>query len=156
MELDNGLSKEDRKSISKELKTILGTSYSLYVKSQKFHWNVKGELFQILHEELETIYEDLADFNDQVAERVRALGFRAPGSFSEFSSLSEIEESREQDLSTREMIKTIIKDYEALIKLMRSALDEADDCDDSATDDLLSGKLLDFEKQVWMLRSMLD
>lgn len=155
MELDTGISKDQRKEVSKKLKEVLGTSYALYIKSQKFHWNVEGELFSDLHAKFEEVYEELSEFNDTVAERIRALGFKAPGSLSEFSSLSEIEDSREMDLDYKEMIKVLVKDYETLIKLMRDAEEIADDADDLATEDLISSYLHDFEMQAWMLRSSL-
>ena len=155
MELDTGIPKEDRKEVSKKLKEVLGTSYALYIKSQKFHWNVEGKMFVDLHAKFEEVYQQLAEFNDTVAERIRALGFKAPGSLSEFNSLSEIDDSREMDLEDREMIKVLVKDYEALIKLMRGAEETADEADDLATEDLLSSSLHDFEMQTWMLRSNL-
>lgn len=155
MKLNNGLSSDVRQSLSKELEQILGTSYVLYVKAQKFHWNIEDELFESLHSQLEDIYKELSEFNDEVAERIRALGFKSPGSLSEFLKLSKIEENEENLDSREKIISRIINDYQTLIKRMRKVAETADKNNDKATDDLLSSYIGDFEQRVWMLRSQL-
>jgi len=156
MEFNNGLPKEKRKEIARELKAVLATSYMLYTKSQKFHWNVKSELFDQLHNSFEEIYQQLAGFNDEVAERIRALGFYYPGSLGNFKKLSEIEESNNKGEEEKKMIETLLADYEVLIRLMRKVSIKADKMEDKATDDLLSAKIREFEKRAWMLRSKLQ
>lgn len=156
MDLNNGLPTEDRKEVANNLEEILATSYTLYTKAQKFHWNIESELFDQLHNSFEEIYQQLAEFNDEVAERIRALGFYSPGSLGVFKELSKIEESNNKEKEVKEMIKTLLADYESLIRLMRKVCIKAEQMEDFSTSDLLSAKIREFEKKAWMLRSKLQ
>lgn len=150
-----GIPEESRKKIVHGLCTILADTYTLYVKTHKFHWNVTGPFFAQLHLVFEEQYTQLQEAVDSLAERIRALGAFAPGSFSEFQELSSIKEVKEVP-SAQEMIALLLKDHETIVRVIRHVLPDAEKGDDEATNDLLTGRLREHEKTAWMLRSMLE
>lgn len=153
--INTGLEKSDREQIAAELSKLLASHYTLYIKTQNFHWNVRGPFFQQLHLMFEGQYNELALGNDEIAERIRALGVLAPGSYAQFAKLSFIEESAE-DLLAEKMVEILLTDHEKLISEMRKILNLAGDIGDNATEDLIGPKINTHEKTAWMLRSFLD
>ncbi len=153
-EIHDGLSQEHRVAIANGLARLLADSYSLYLKTHNFHWNVTGPMFNTLHLMFETHYNELALAVDLIAERIRALGFIAPGSYSEFASLSKIVE-HSGDTEATDMIRHLITAHEVVIKTAREVLPVADEANDQVTLDLLTQRLQVHEKTVWMLRSLI-
>lgn len=155
MQIDIGISTQQREIIANGLKRLLADSYTLYLKTHNFHWNVTGPQFTSLHAMFEQQYIDLASAVDLIAERIRALGFRAPGSYTEFSQLTSIEEET-RALAATEMVKELIKGQEAVIRTARSLVEAVDEAQDEASMDLLTQRMQHHEKTAWMLRSLLD
>jgi len=157
MEVNIGISKSDREKIAKALSTVLADTYMLYLKTHNYHWNVKGELFHSLHEQFEHQYTELGEAVDKIAERIRALGHRAPGSFREFSKLTDVEEDTDQPRAM-EMVKRLAIANEKVIQACRDALKncEGEDENDEASIDLLTQRLHVHSKTAWMLRSHLE
>lgn len=155
METNIGIGEEHRKAIAEALSKVLADSYMLYLKTHNYHWNVTGELFHSLHEQFEGQYTELAEAVDEIAERIRALGHKAPGSFKEFSSLTSIEEDTEKP-EAMEMVRRLAVANEQVLRTARQALDPAKEADDEATVDLLTQRLHVHSKTAWMLRSHLE
>jgi starvation-inducible DNA-binding protein len=155
MKIQIGIEEKDRKEIVGGLSKLLADSYTLYLKTHNFHWNVKGPMFQTLHLMFETQYTELAIAVDLIAERIRALGFPAPGSYREFAQLTSIKEA-EESLSARDMIQQLQEGQESVIRTARSLLPLVDRCNDEPTADLLTQRMQVHEKNAWMLRSLLE
>lgn len=152
--VDNGIDTEQKSELAKQLSSALADSYVLYLKTQNFHWNVVGPLFYSLHKLTESQYQDLAEAIDTIAERIRALGFIAPGSFKQFYELSHINE--ETDTPTAEvMIQQLADDNETCSKKLRIAVELADGCGDVKTADLLTERIGQHEENTWMLRAII-
>ncbi|MFZ0694815.1 MAG: Dps family protein [Alphaproteobacteria bacterium] len=155
MKIDIGIAEKDRKAIAKGLMALLADTYTLYLKTHNFHWNVTGPMFNTLHLMFEQQYTELATAVDSIAKRIRSLGERAPGSYAEFAKLASIKEaSGTPDSGT--MIRQLVEGNEAAVKTARSIFDTADDAGDESTADLLTQRLQIHEKTAWMLRSLLD
>ena len=154
MELNIGISAEDRREISTGLAKLLADSYSLYLKTHNYHWNVEGPLFNTLHLMFEEHYTELATAVDEIAERIRALGVKAPGSYSAYSALTSIVEAT-GDESAEEMIRQLVIGQESVARTAREAIAAADAASDEPTADLLTQRMQIHEKNAWMLRSML-
>ena len=155
MEIDIGISKGDRKKIAQGLARLLADTYTLYLKTHNFHWNVKGPMFNTLHLMFEAQYNELALAVDLIAERIRALGHPAPGSYREFAKLTSIDEP-EGVLAAEEMIRQLVAGQEAVAKTARSVFPAADAASDEPTADLLTQRMQVHEKTAWMLRSLLE
>lgn len=155
MDINIGISEEHRKEIADELSKVLADSYILYLKTHNYHWNVTGELFHSLHEQFEEQYTELADAIDKIAERIRALGRRAPGTFKEFNELTSIQEDQEEP-EALEMVRRLALGNEKLLRTARKALEPAKRAEDEATIDLLTQRLHVHSKTAWMLRSHLE
>ncbi len=154
MEIQIGLSKEQREEIAGGLSRVLADSYSLYLKTHNFHWNVTGPMFTTLHTLFEQEYTEMAIAVDEIAERIRALGEFAPGAFSTYASLSSIpEETGVPD--ARNMIKQLKEGQEAVVRTARSVFPIAENAGDGPTADLLIRRMEVHEKNAWMLRSLL-
>ena len=154
MKIDTGIPEETRKIIADGLAKLLADTYTLYLKTHKFHWNVTGPLFATLHEMFEKEYLALADAIDTIAESIRALGFPAPGSYAEFLKLTEIqEETSVPDAQT--MLKKLVEGNECVVRTARAMAPKAAEISDDATLDLLTDRMQYHEKAAWMLRSML-
>lgn len=151
---DLGISETDLKSVNQALATVLSDTFTLFVKTQGYHWNVTGPHFRSLHLLLEEQYIELHDAADLLAERMRALGATAPGSFAEFSELATVKDHVPTD-DADTMVKNLVKDNETVIKIIRPLVDVAEDAKDTATADLFNARLAAHEKAAWMLRSML-
>ena len=155
MNIDIGISEKDRKKIAAGLSKLLADTYTLYLKTHNFHWNVTGPMFQTLHLMFETQYNELALAVDLVAERIRSLGFPAPGTYSEYAKLSSIKETAGVPKAT-DMIQLLVEGQEAVVRTARSIFPAAEAAHDEATADLLTQRIQLHEKTAWMLRSLLD
>lgn len=155
MTIDIGISEQDRKEIAEGLARVLADSYTLYLKTHNYHWNVTGPMFQTLHLMFEQHYNELALAVDEIAERIRALGAPAPGTYREFTELSSIEEDLDRPAAT-EMITRLVKGHEAVARTARSVFPLAERASDEPTADLLTQRLQVHEKTAWMLRSLLE
>jgi starvation-inducible DNA-binding protein len=155
MKIDNGISEKDRKAIVTGLNHLLADTYTLYLMTHNFHWNVKGPMFNTLHLMFETQYNELALAVDLIAERIRALGYPAPGTYSEFVQLSSIKEVKGQP-KAEAMIKHLVEGQEAVTRTARSLFPTVDKASDEPTADLLTQRMQLHEKNAWMLRSLLE
>jgi len=154
MELNIGIDAEQRARIANGLSRLLADSYSLYLKTHNYHWNVTGPQFNSLHLMFETQYTELATAVDEIAERIRSLGVRAPGSYSEFAELTSIAEGSGEE-SAEEMTRQLVLGQESVARTAREAFDAAEQANDQPTADLLTQRMQIHEKNAWMLRSML-
>lgn len=155
MEINTGISEQNRKRLSQGLSKVLADSYLLYIKTHAFHWNVKGPMFNTLHLMFEEQYNELFAAVDEIAERIRALGYPAPGSYKNFSELSTVKES-EGELNASEMIKELLDGQETVIRTLKDLVSVADQANDQATADLATARIKQHEKVAWMLRSLLE
>lgn len=153
--IDIGIPKADRKAIADGLSRLLADTYSLYLKTHNFHWNVTGPMFNTLHLMFEAQYNELALAVDLIAERIRALGFPAPGTYSEYAKLSSIEETPGVP-SAEAMIALLVKGNEAVSKTARAIFPVVERAGDEPTADLLTQRMQVSEKTAWMLRSLLQ
>lgn len=153
MKINIGINEEQRKAIADGLAVLLADTYTLYLKTHNYHWNVTGPMFQTLHTLFETQYNELALAVDEIAERIRALGEFAPGSYKEYAKLTSIKEA-DGIPSAEEMIKDLVKGQEAIAKTARSIVPVADEASDEVTLDLLTQRMTVHEKTAWMLRSL--
>lgn len=153
MKINIGIDEDQRKAIAHGLSVLLADTYTLYLKTHNYHWNVTGPMFQTLHTLFETQYNELALAVDEIAERIRALGEFAPGSYKEYAKLTSIKEA-DGIPSAEEMIKDLVKGQEAIAKTARSIVPVADHAADEVTLDLLTQRMTVHEKTAWMLRSL--
>ncbi len=153
--IDIGIPEADRKKIAEGLSHLLADSYTLYLKTHNFHWNVTGPMFQTLHLMFETQYTELATAVDLIAERIRSLGVPAPGTYKEFSKLTSIEEPNGVP-SAKEMIRQLVEGQEAVVKTARSIFPRVEKAGDEVSADLLTQRMQLHEKNAWMLRSLLE
>ena len=153
--IDIGIPEAQRKAIAKGLSHLLADEYTLYLKTHNFHWNVTGPMFNTLHLMFETHYNEAALAVDLVAERIRALGFPAPGTYKQYVALSSIDET-EGVPEALEMVRQLVKGHEACARTARSVFPAADAADDQPTADLLTQRMQAHEKTAWMLRSLLE
>lgn len=153
MKIDIGIPQERRLEIVEGLSRLLADTYSLYLKTHNFHWNVTGPMFKTLHTMFEEQYLELAPAVDQIAERIRALGAPAPGSYREFAELTKVPEV-DTPPGAMEMVRTLVDDHETVVQTARSIFPRVQEAADEATADLLTQRLQIHEKTAWMLRSM--
>ena len=154
MKPDIGIKESDRKEIAEGLSHLLADTYSLYLKTHYYHWNVEGPQFQTLHLMFETHYTEMAVAVDDIAERIRILGHKAPGTYKAFSKLSTVKEDADLP-SAREMIQNLLTAHETVIRTAKSILPKLDGANDEATQSLLGDRIVIHEKTAWMLRSLL-
>jgi starvation-inducible DNA-binding protein len=155
MSINTGLKQENRSEIVEGLSKLLADSYTLYLKTHNYHWNVTGPMFTTLHELFEEHYLELAEAVDLIAERIRALGEFAPGSYQAFSKLTEIKEETEVP-EAYEMIKNLLDSHETIIRHARKVITSDAIEGDEVSADLLTQRMEFHEKTAWMLRSLLD
>ncbi len=155
MQIDIGIPEANRKEIADGLGRFLADSYTLYLKTHNFHWNVKGPMFQTLHTMFEVQYNELWLAVDLIAERIRSLGSRAPGTYKEFAELTVIKEDASAPVA-EEMIKQLVLGHEAVARTARALFPVAEKGNDEATLDLLTQRIQLHEKTSWMLRSLLE
>jgi len=153
--IDIGISDAQRQEIADGLAHLLADTYTLYLKTHNYHWNVTGPMFNTLHLMFEAQYTELAEAVDLVAERIRALGYPAPGSYAQYAKLSVIKES-EGVPAAEEMIADLVKGQEAVVRTARGVFPTVEKASDQATADLLTQRMQVHEKAAWMLRAMLQ
>jgi starvation-inducible DNA-binding protein len=153
--IDIGIKDKDRKAIADGLSRLLADTYTLYLKTHNFHWNVTGPMFQTLHLMFETQYNELALAVDQIAERIRALGYPAPGTYADYVKLSSIKETPSVPKAEK-MIALLVEGQEAVARTARSVFPVVEKVNDEPTADLLTQRMQVHEKTAWMLRSLLD
>ncbi|NQV97007.1 MAG: DNA starvation/stationary phase protection protein [Acidimicrobiaceae bacterium] len=149
-----GIAEVDRLKIADGLSHLLADTYSLYLKTHRYHWNVTGPMFQTLHLMFETQYNELALAVDLIAERIRALDVFAPGSYSDFAKLSSVPDDSDNPPAT-EMIRRLVDGQETVVRTARSLFSVVNGAHDEATADLLTQRMQVHEKTAWMLRSLL-
>ena len=154
MDINIGIEEQDRKAIAEGLSRLLADTYTLYLKTHNFHWNVTGPMFNTLHAMFEQQYTELALAVDQIAERIRALGQYAPGTYAEYARLSSIKEA-DGVPAAEDMIKQLVQGQEAVVRTARSIFPLLDKVSDEPTADLLTQRMQVHEKTAWMLRSLL-
>ena len=155
MKIDIGIDAGQREEIAGGLSRTLADTYTLYLKTHNFHWNVTGPMFQTLHLMFETQYNELALAVDLIAERIRALGYPAPGSYADYARLSSIKDAKGVPAATK-MISELVAGQEAVVRTAREAFRIADEANDQPTADLLTQRMQVHEKTAWMLRSLLE
>ena len=155
MAIEIGINPQDRKAIAQGLSHLLADTYTLYLKTHNFHWNVTGPMFQTLHLMFETQYNELALAVDLVAERIRALGHPAPGSYADYAKLSSIKEAKGVPPASK-MIAELVAGQEAVVRTARQVFPVAEKASDQPTMDLLTQRMQLHEKTAWMLRSLLE
>jgi starvation-inducible DNA-binding protein len=155
MKIDIGIDARDRGAIAAGLSRVLADTYTLYLKTHSFHWNVTGPMFQTLHLMFEGHYNELALAVDLVAERIRALGVAAPGTYKQFVHLSAIKEE-EGVPKAQDMIKRLVEGHETVARTAREVFKAAEKASDQPTCDLLTQRMQVHEKTAWMLRSLLE
>lgn len=155
MMIDIGISESDREAIVQGLSHLLADTYTLYLKTHNFHWNVTGPMFQTLHTMFMQQYTELAVAVDDIAERIRSLGFPAPGTYSDYAKLASIEETLGVPTAD-EMIRLLVAGNEAVVRSARAAFPAAERAGDESTADLLTERMRLHEKTAWMLRSLLQ
>jgi starvation-inducible DNA-binding protein len=155
LNINIGISEQDRKTIAVGLSHLLADTYTLYLKTHNYHWNVTGPQFSTLHTLFETHYNELALAVDEIAERIRALGHPAPGSYREFAELSSIAEENDQP-NASQMIARLVAGQEAVTRTARGVFSATDQSNDEPSADLLTQRMHIHEKNAWMLRSLLE
>ena len=155
MQIDIGIDDKDRKKIAEGLSRLLADSYSLYLQTHNFHWNVTGPMFQTLHAMFEVQYTELALAVDVVAERIRSLGHPAPATYTEFVRLTSLKETTGVPKAEK-MIRLLVEGQETVVRTARSIFPLVDKAGDQATADLLTQRIQLHEKTAWMLRSLLE
>ena len=153
--IDIGIPEDKRKVIAEGLSRLLADSYTLYLKTHNYHWNVTGPQFRTLHLMFEEQYTELAQAVDSIAERIRSLGEPAPGSYAQFAKLSSVKEETGLP-SADDMVKNLVIGHETVAKTARSVFPSAEEGNDEATLDLLTQRIQIHEKTAWMLRSLLE
>ena len=155
MKIDIGIDAAKREEIARGLSRVLADSYTLYLKTHNFHWNVTGPMFQTLHLMFEAQYNELALAVDLVAERIRALGLPAPATYKQFGELSAIKED-DGVPKAQDMIRRLVEGHETVARTARDVFRAADAASDQPTCDLLTQRMQVHEKTAWMLRSLLE
>ena len=154
--IDIGIGEKDRAAIAAGLSKLLADTYTLYLTTHNFHWNVTGPMFNTLHAMFMAQYTELWNAVDPIAERIRALGHAAPGSYGQFSKLSSIADAPSKPPKAMEMVRILCDGHEAVARTARGVFPAADKADDQPTADLLTQRLDIHEKTAWMLRSLLE
>ncbi len=155
MEMNTGIAEPARKEIAEGLSGLLADTYTLYLKTHIYHWNVTGQLFRALHTMFEDQYLELRDAVDEIAERIRALGHLAPLSYAEFARLSTVADD-EDSPDALEMTRRLVSGHEAVVRTARRVVAVAEEAADVASADLATQRIQIHEKTAWMLRSMVE
>lgn len=156
MKVNIGISEKDLKITTGILATLLADQHVLYVKTRNYHWNVEGENFIQIHEFLEAQYTLLAEMIDEVAERMRYLSVRAPGTMAEFIDASQLVEAKDKKINAKEMLSNLLADHETIIKALRADIEKCGQTNDAGTEDFLTANMQAHEKMSWMLRAHLS
>jgi starvation-inducible DNA-binding protein len=151
-----GISADDRSAIAAGLSRLLADTYTLYLTTHNFHWNVTGPMFNTLHQMFMVQYTELWTAVDPIAERIRSLGHAAPGSYAQFSKLASVPDAPTDSPKALEMVRILVDGHEAVARTARSVFPLADGASDEPTADLLTQRLTVHEQTAWMLRSLLE
>lgn len=154
MAISIGIAQKDREAVAQHLSKLLADTYSLYLKTHSFHWNITGPQFNSLHQMFETQYVALWTAADEIAERIRTLDVFAPGSYSQFAKLSSIKEESGVP-EWKDMVAQLVEGHEIVAATARDTIKSANAAGDDGTADMITGRLMDHEKTAWMLRSLL-
>lgn len=154
MSIDIGIAKKERETIAKDLSKLLADTYSLYLKTHSFHWNVTGAHFNSLHAMFEEQYIALWTAADEIAERIRTLDVFAPGSYTQFAKLTSIKEEAGVP-DWKDMVEQLVQGHETAAATARTTVEAAEKAGDAGTADMVTSRLMDHEKTAWMLRSLL-
>ncbi len=154
--IDIGISDKDRAAIAAGLSRLLADTYTLYLTTHNFHWNVTGPMFNTLHAMFMAQYTELWNAVDPIAERIRALGNAAPGSYGQFGKLSSLRDAPADPPKAMDMVRVLVEGHEAVARTARTVFPLAAKADDQPTADLLTQRLDVHEKTAWMLRSLLE
>jgi starvation-inducible DNA-binding protein len=154
MPIDIGIAEPDRAAIAQGLSKLLADSYTLYLKTHNYHWNVTGPMFNTLHLMFEQQYTELAAAVDLIAERIRALGYPAPGSYRAYAQLTDVQEEEGRP-DAEEMIRRLVVGQETVVRTARTLFPRVEEAHDEPTADLLTQRMQVHEKTAWMLRSLL-
>jgi starvation-inducible DNA-binding protein len=154
MAIHIGIAKEDREKVADKLSKLLADTYSLYLKTHSFHWNITGPQFNSLHNMFETQYNELWTAADEIAERIRILDVFAPGSYSQFGKLTSIKEETGVP-DWKDMVAQLVEGHEIAAATSREVIAVADEAGDEGSADMVTGRLKEHEKTAWMLRSLL-
>lgn len=155
MNLNTGINENKVRDIAKGLSKLLAETYTLYLKTHKYHWNVTGPMFQTLHTMFETHYTALALAVDEIAERIRVMDVKAPGSYTEFAELSRVKEDSSKEIQAELMIKNLLQDHEQVVRTAKEILPILEGANDEGTNSLLGARIEFHEKTAWMLKSLL-
>ena len=155
MKVDTGIAAKDRSEIAVGLAPVPADTYTLYLKTHNYHWNVTGPHFRTLHLMFEEQYRELWAATDEIAERIRALGAFAPGTYAEYGKLTSLQEDNGVP-SAEQMVKNLVKGHEQVVKTARDLFKEASEADDEVTADLMVQRMQASEKTAWMLRSFVE
>lgn len=155
MEINIGMKDAERRAVAEKLSRLLADSYTLYLKTHNYHWNVTGPMFQTLHLLFEAQYTELATAVDTIAERIRALGERAPGSYTDFAKLATVQDATGVP-KAEDMIRELATDHETVSRSLMAVFEEADKHRDEATISLVTARLEVHQKATWMLRAHLE
>ncbi|MFN4004719.1 MAG: Dps family protein [Hylemonella sp.] len=151
-----GIGEKDRAEIAKGLSKLLADTYTLYLTTHNFHWNVTGPMFNTLHAMFMQQYTELWNAVDPIAERIRSLGHAAPGSYAQFGKLASVPDAPAKPPKALEMVRILVQGHEAVARTARSVFPLADKAGDEPTADLLTQRLTVHEQTAWMLRSLLE
>jgi starvation-inducible DNA-binding protein len=155
-QINIGISEKDRKAIADGLAKLLADTYTLYLTTHNFHWNVTGPMFNTLHAMFMTQYTELWGAVDPIAERIRSLGHPAPGSYAQFGQLASIQDAPAPPPKALDMVRILVSGHEAVARTARGIFPLADKAGDEPTADLLTQRLTVHEQTAWMLRSLLE
>ena len=155
MNLNTGIEEGKRVEIASSLSGLLAETYTLYLKTHKYHWNVTGPMFQTLHLMFMQHYTDLALAVDVIAERIRVLGVKSPGSYTEFEKLSRVKEDATKDVTANKMIEYLLKDHEQVARTAKETIPFLEGANDEGTNSLLGARIEYHEKTAWMLKSLI-
>ncbi|MCY4031859.1 MAG: DNA starvation/stationary phase protection protein [Hyphomicrobiales bacterium] len=155
MKINIGIPEKDRVKVAKGLSNVLADTYTLYLKTHGYHWNVTGPMFTTLHQMFEEQYNELWLATDQIAERIRALGVKAPSGYQAFTRLSAVKDDGDSPDATA-MISALVSGHETLVRTARKIMPVAEKAGDDVSVDLLTQRMESSEKTAWMLRSLLE
>jgi starvation-inducible DNA-binding protein len=155
MKINIGIADQDRQTIARGLSVLLADSYTLNLKLHNYHWNVRGRMFQTLHDLFEAHYTELSGAIDLVAERIRTLGVTAPASYASFTELTSIKDGTGEE-NAKEMIRILLEDNEAVVRTARRIFPDVEKAQDEASVDILTQRMQVHEKNAWILRSLLE
>jgi starvation-inducible DNA-binding protein len=156
MKIDTGIEPKAREQVAESLSGMLADTYTLYLKTHNYHWNVTGPMFDTLHKMFEVQYNELWVAVDELAERIRALGHPSPGSYAAFGRLAKVEDAADGVPEAKKMIRQLVEDHETVVRTARAVLRVSSEAGDDVTEDLVTGRMRVHEKTAWMLRSLLE